>query len=168
MARLFILGSLSGPLATAARLARERGAAIAQADGLASALAHLRARGADLVLCHLDHDVSGLVRSLAAERIACPVIACGPEEASEGAVAAIRAGARDFLPLPPDADLIAAMLAAAAGDGREEEGPVAQDAAMQAVLARAAQVASAEASVLITGESGTGKEVLARHLHARS
>jgi DNA-binding NtrC family response regulator len=36
------------------------------------------------------------------------------------------------------------------------------------VLALADQVASSEASILITGESGTGKEVLARYVHKKS
>jgi DNA-binding NtrC family response regulator len=102
---------------------------------------------------------------MAAERIATPVIACGRTSDADAAVRAIRAGARDFLPLPPDADLIAAMLQAVAG---EPDRPVVQDAAMAALLARAEQVARAEASVLIAGESGTGKEVLARHIHAAS
>ncbi|MGG5812530.1 sigma-54 interaction domain-containing protein [Falsiroseomonas sp. CW058] len=168
MTRLLIIGPLSGPLAVAARMAKDRGAALAQADAVPPALAHLRGPGADLVLCHVGQDVAALMRAVAAERIACPVIACGPEEASAEAVAAVRAGARDFLPLPPDADLIAAMLEAAAGSTRRADAPVARDPAMLAVLARAAQVAPAEASILITGESGTGKEVLARHVHAAS
>ncbi len=77
----------------------------------------------------------------------------------------MREGAREFLPLPPDPDLIAAILQAASG---ESHALVARDPAMLATLRRAEQVAAAEASVLITGESGTGKEVLARHIHRRS
>jgi DNA-binding NtrC family response regulator len=56
----------------------------------------------------------------------------------------------------------------AAGAEPSAEAPVANDPAMAALLARAAQLARADASLLITGESGTGKEVLARHIHAQS
>ena len=167
MARLLIVGSLEGELGAAARVAIARGARLGHAEGVASGLARLRAEGADLALVDLRHDILWLLQALAAERIACPVIACGRPEEADAAVRAIEAGARDFLPLPPDADLIVAMLQAA-GAEPASEGPVARDPAMAALLARAAQVARADASVLQTGESGTGKEVLARHLHATS
>jgi DNA-binding NtrC family response regulator len=143
MARLLIIGSLEGELGSAARLAIARGARLAQADGVTAGLDRLRAEGADLALVDVRHDVGWLVQAMAAERIACPVVACGRTEDADAAVRAIEAGARDFLPLPPDADLISAMLQAASGE--EAGAPVAKDPAMLATLARAAQVAKAEA-----------------------
>lgn len=117
------------------------------------------------MLCDVRHDVGAVVRAIAAERMAVPVVACGTGDDPEAAVRAIREGAREFLPLPPDPDLIAAILAAAAG---ESHTLIVRDPAMAATVRRAEQVAASEASVLITGESGTGKEVLARHIHRRS
>jgi DNA-binding NtrC family response regulator len=165
MPRLLIVGSLEGELGQAARIAAARGATLAQVEGAAAALERLRADGADLVLCDVRHDIAWLIGALAGERIACPVVACGRNSDAAAAVRAIQAGAKEFLPLPPEPDLIAAMLHSVAG---EPDGPVHQDPVSAALLARAAQVARAEASVLITGESGTGKEVLARHIHAAS
>jgi two-component system, response regulator FlrC len=166
MARVLIIGDVDAELGQAARMAQATGALIAQAEGVSSGLARLRGEGADLVLCELTHDVAWLVERLQQERIACPVIACGRDVDAEAAVRAVRAGAKDFLPLPPNADLIAAMLEAAAGERREA--PVHRDPAMAAVLGRAEQLARSEAGILITGESGTGKEVLARHVHTLS
>ncbi len=165
MARLLIIGTLEGELGQAARLAHGRGASLLQADGALAGLEVLRAQGADLVFCDIAHDVAWLVQTLLEERIATPVIACGRTQDAEAALRAIRAGARDFLPLPPDAELIAAMLAAVSG---HDDAPVVQDGVMRALIERAAQIARSEASVLITGESGTGKEVMARHIHAAS
>ena len=165
MTRLLIIGSLAGELGQAARLATARGASLAQVEGVSAALDPLRGRGADLVLADAAHDLPWLLERLAEERIATPVVVCGRNADAEAVLRAIRAGAREFLPLPPEAELIAAMLEAVTA---ASEGPVCQDQAMRAVLARAGQIARAEASVLITGESGTGKEVLARHIHAAS
>ncbi len=164
--RVLIIGSLAGELGQAARIAIARGAKLDQADALTPAMARLRADArVDLVLCEVSHDIAALVQGLAAERIAVPVVACGLDTDAAAAVRAIRDGAREFLPLPPDADLIAAILQAASG---ETHALIARDPAMLATVKRAEQVAGAEASVLITGESGTGKEVLARHIHRRS
>jgi DNA-binding NtrC family response regulator len=164
--RVLIIGSLAAELGQAARIAIARGAKLDQADDADTALAHLRADArVDLVLCDLAHDVGAVVRALAAERIAVPVVACGTTRDPEAALRAIRDGAREFLPLPPDPDLIAAILEAAAG---ESHALVVRDPAMTATVRRAEQVAKSEASVLICGESGTGKEILARHLHRRS
>ncbi len=164
--RILIIGSLAGGLGQAARIAVARGVRLDQADELGAALVRLRADARfDLVLCDVAHDVAAVVRGLAAERMAVPVVACGTGTDPDIAAQAIRAGAREFLPLPPDPDLIAAILEAAAG---ESHAMVARDPAMAATIRRAEQVAASEASVLILGESGTGKEVLARHIHRRS
>ncbi len=164
--RVLLVGALAGPLALAARMAIARGAKLEQADSVDSGMARLRTDArVDLVLCEVSHDVAALVRALAAERMAVPVVACGTDVDGPAAAQAIRDGAREFLPLPPDPDLIAAILQAASGDGHAL---IARDPAMLATLRRAEQVAAAEASVLITGESGTGKEVLARHIHRHS
>jgi len=164
--RVLIIGSLAGELGQAARLAIARGAKLDQADSIDAALVRLRIDArVDLALCDLRHDIAALVRSLAAEHMALPVVACGTGNDPDAAVRAIRDGAREFLPLPPDPDLIAAILEAASGDSHAL---VVRDPVMAAAVRRAEQVAKSDASVLITGESGTGKEVLARHLHRRS
>ncbi len=164
--RVLIIGSLAGDLGQAARIAIARGARLDQADDPEAGLERLRsAAGVDLVLIEIVHDVGSFIAALARERIFVPVIACGSHADAEAAVRAIRAGAQEFLPLPPDPDLIAAILEAAAG---ESHALIVRDPAMQACVRRAEQVAGSEASVLISGKSGTGKEVLARHLHRRS
>ncbi len=164
--RVMIVGSLAAELGRAAAMAASRGAAIAQADDPRSALDGLRRdAGFELVLCDVKHDIAWLVQRLAAERIQVAVVACGLPLDHEAAVKAIRAGAREFLPLPPDPDLIAAMLEAAAG---QPHVAIARDAVMLKLLHRAEQIAKSDASVFISGESGTGKEVIARHIHRKS
>ncbi len=164
--RVLIIGSLAGEIGQAARIAIARGAKLDQADDADKAMPRLRADAKlDLVLCDLNQDVSAVVRALARERIAVPVVACGTNDDPDAAVRAIQAGAREFLPLPPDPDLIAAILEAASG---ESHSLIVNDPVMLAAVRRAEQVAKSEASVLISGESGTGKEILARHIHRRS
>ena len=164
--KLLIIGALQGELAQAARIAIAAGARVDQADSLPAALSALRTgKGVDLVLCDVRHDIAALIRAQTSERMAVPVVACGIDTSPEAAASAIRAGAREILPLPPDPALIAAILQAASG---EPGAPIARDPVMLATSRRVEQIASAEASVLITGESGTGKEVIARHIHRLS
>ena len=164
--RLLIVGTLKGELITAAKMARERGAAVTQVDSLEPALLHLRSgRGADLIMADIAVDIRRLVDAMTAEMMSVPVVACGTGTDARAAVAAIHAGAKEYIPLPPDADLIAAVLEAVT---RETSSLIYRDPAMDKVVRLATQVASSEASVLITGESGVGKEVIARLVHTKS
>ncbi len=164
--RLLIVGTLNGQLSTATKLAMDKGALVTHAADIAQALAVLRSgRGADLLMVDVAVSIRDLVRGLEAEHIHAPIVACGIATDARAAVAAIQAGAKEYIPLPPDAELIAAVLAAVADDRREL---IYRDGAMARVVKLAQQVATSEASILITGNSGTGKEVLARYVHARS
>ena len=164
--RLLIIGSLNGQLTTATKIAMEKGALVTHAADNSQALAVLRSgRGADLLMVDVAINIRELVTALEAERIHAPIVACGTATDARAAVAAIQAGAKEYIPLPPDAELIAAVLAAVADDSRDL---IYRDEATARVIKLAQQVATSEASVLITGESGTGKEVLARYVHSRS
>src|SRR3954453_3186967 len=116
--RLLIVGPMEGHISAAGKIALSRGAKVAHATDTGGALAALRAgQGADLVMMDVKLDIAALVASLKSERINVPVIACGIGTDAEAAVRAIKAGAREYIPLPPDAALIAAVLEAVAGGG---------------------------------------------------
>lgn len=164
--RLLIVGKLEGYIAEAGRIAVGKGAKVSHIEDVDGAMGALRAgKGGDLLMIDIKCDVERLISALKAERFTLPVVACGIGNDPAAAVRAIKAGAREFIPLPPDAELIGAVLAAVA---EETTNFVSRDPAMQSVLRLAEQIAPSDASVLITGESGTGKEVMARYLHARS
>ena len=164
--RLLIVGTLKGQLTTATKIAMDNGATVTHAEDHEQAMRVLRGgKGADLLLVDVALDIRDLVMRLEAEHIHVPIVACGISNDARAAVAAIHAGAKEYIPLPPDPELIAAVLAAVANDSREM---VYRDEAMAKVIKLAQQIAGSDASVMITGKSGTGKEVLARYVHSRS
>lgn len=164
--RLLIIGPLHGQLSTATKIAMERGAKVMHVDDIAGALAALRSgKGADLLFVDVAIDIGQLVLQLEFERIHVPIVACGTSTDARAAVEAIRAGAKEYVPLPPDPELIAAVIAAVS---KESLDFVFRDPAMSHVVRLAEQIAPSDASVLITGESGTGKEVIAKFVHTKS
>ncbi len=164
--RLTIIGSLNGNLSTATKIAMGTGAKVTHASTIETALNELRnGQGADLIMIEDSFNIRELVDRLEAEHIHISVVACGSGEDTRAAVEAIQAGAKEYIPLPPDAELIAAILTAVSKD---QKAMIYRDPIMAKVIAMADQVAGSDASILITGESGTGKEVMARYVHENS
>ncbi len=100
------------------------------------------------------------------------------------AIAAIRAGAYDYLVKPVKVDALAVAVARALetlslrrevkrlreGGERpiDRDGIAGTSAAIQETIALVHRVADSDATVLVTGETGTGKELIARAIHQRS
>ena len=163
---LLIIGTLDGQIGAASQMAVQRGAKVEQVDTAEAGLEALRGgKGADLAMIDVTLDVAGFIKSLESERISIPVVACGIGNDTKAAVRAIRAGAKEYVPLPPSTDLIAAILEAVA---EESYAIVHNDPRMAEVLKMASKVAPSTATVLFTGPSGTGKELVARYVHGKS
>jgi DNA-binding NtrC family response regulator len=164
--RLLIIGTMDGQIGAASKIAMSRGAKVSHAPDIDAGLtALLSGQGADLVMMDATLDVRAFITGIEREHISIPVVACGISTDASVAVAAIKAGAKEYIPLPPEPELIAAVLEAVT---EETKTLVFKDAAMSKVIRLADQVATSDASILITGESGTGKEVMARYVHAQS
>ncbi len=164
--KVLIVGALHGYISEAGKIAISKGAKVTHIDDIESALHLLRSgKGVDLIMCDLNLDIKELISSMSRERIYTSVIACGIGTDPKKAADAIRAGAKEYVPLPPDSELIAAVLEAVC---QENDDFFFKDPAMEKIVKIALQVANSDASVFITGESGTGKEVMARFIHKNS
>lgn len=163
--RLLMVGELNGQLSLASKMASSAGAKVLHAANMAQAFELLRTRGADLVMIDIVEDIRAFVDQLRLERFSIDVVACGIGSDARGAVKAIQDGAKEYVPLPPEAELIAAVIRAVTDDSHPL---IFRDPTMTKVIALVDQVAPSEASILITGESGTGKEVMARYVHKKS
>ena len=164
--RLMIIGRLEGHISAAGKIAIQRGAKVTHCEDIEQAMGALRnGKGADVAMVDVKQKIDDFVKMLEDERFHLPVVACGIGTDAQTAVRAIKAGAKEYVPLPPDAELIAAILEAVT---EESNAMIAGDPAMQDVVKMADKIAPSEATVLITGESGTGKEVMSSYIHRKS
>ena len=165
MEMLFV-GRLDGQLGAASKIAIAEGGQVSVADSVEAGLEILRSgKSVELVMIDVKLDIHKFISSLQSERINVLVVACGVANDTSLAVKAIKAGAKEYIPLPPDPELIGAVLAAAT---RENHALIYGDKKTEAILKLAKQIAPSEANVLLTGESGTGKEVFSRFIHDNS
>lgn len=149
-----------------AKIAIQQGGHVSIADNEEAGLDVLRSgKAIELVMIDVKLDVYKFISSLEQERINVLVVACGVANDPSLAVKAIKAGAKEYIPLPPDPEMIGAVLAAAT---RENHALIYGDKKTEAVLKLAKQVAPSEANILLTGQSGTGKEVFSRFIHDNS
>jgi two-component system NtrC family response regulator len=166
---------------------RKQGFDVALAGDGKDALARFTAEPFDLVLT--DQRMPGLsgLELIAALRRVTPeaaVIVMTAYGTIETAVAAIKAGAADYLTKPLNLDELLHRIQAvrerqrlvaenrelrlALSERHRVEGIIGESGRMQEVLSLVHRVAGSDATVLIQGESGTGKELIARAIHHAS
>ncbi|MCW3834542.1 sigma-54-dependent transcriptional regulator [Sphingomonas canadensis] len=130
-----------------------------------------------------DFDAPALIAELRARRPQLPILVLTANGSVAAAVAAMRAGATDFLVKPIASErLLAALESAVGGKTAGELRPLTEKLSaplgfdeivgaapqFRAALAIAAKAARARVPVLVEGESGVGKEVIAEAIHAAS
>ena len=125
-----------------------------------------------------------LCERITANRPDIPVIVITAFGSLDTAIAAIRAGAYDFITKPFEIDILALTLdravryhtlkeevkrlQLAAAEARRFQELIGESPLMKELFDLIGRVAESDASILITGETGTGKELVARAIHARS
>lgn len=163
---LLIIGTLNGQIGAASKIAISKGGQVSLAGSVEQALEILcSGKNVELIMVDVTLDVHKLISSLESSRINVLVVACGVANDTSLAIKAIKAGAKEYIPLPPDPEMIGAVLAAAT---RENHALIYGDKKTEAILKMAKQIAPSEASVLLTGSSGTGKEIFSRFVHDNS
>ncbi|MBM4180878.1 MAG: sigma-54-dependent Fis family transcriptional regulator [Betaproteobacteria bacterium] len=149
----------------------------ARAGTVAEAMAQLEKGGFDLCLTDMrlpDGEGIAIVRHIAEQLPQLPVAVITAFGSAENAVAALKAGAFDYVEKPVTPAKVRSLVRSAIKVPDTSPPPlgdrplVGRSAAMEQVRVLIDKVARSQAPVFITGETGTGKEVAARLIHAGS
>jgi two-component system response regulator HydG len=162
------------------------GCSVATVTNEADALARVQAFDFDVVLTDLNLGGPGgiaLCQRIAQRDPDLPVIVITGFGSIDTAVAAMRAGAYDFVTKPVEIDALRFTIQRAASvralrrevrvlrervTDQGVAGFIGESAPARRMLDRIARLAGADAPVLVRGESGAGKELVARAIHAQS
>jgi two-component system response regulator PilR (NtrC family) len=116
-----------------------------------------------------------IVRHISEHHAQTPVAVITAFGSAENAVAALKAGAFDYLAKPVGLEQLRALVKSAlrlpGADKEEGDGMAAligDSPAMEQVRTMIGKLARSQAPIYISGESGSGKELAARLIHARS
>jgi two-component system response regulator AtoC len=184
MARVLVIDDEASMRFTLEAVLGDAGHEVTTGDGGAAGLAAFEESGADVVITDLampEVDGMKVLATLRAQDPTVPVMMLTAHGSERVAVAAMKAGAFDYIPKPFDPDEIALAVSRAADTRRlrlenarlRTEASlgrpiVAESPALRRVLDLVTRVAPKDVTVLLTGESGVGKDVLAATLHAHS
>ncbi|MDX1916969.1 MAG: sigma-54 dependent transcriptional regulator [Rickettsiaceae bacterium] len=164
--QLVVLGFLNSEITKAIEIAKSKGARVLFADNPEKCIdIILKGNSPDLLLIDIAFDIGNIAALLEEQKIAANIIAYGLNASPKEAVSSIKAGAKEFLPLPPDEEIIAAILETIS---KPDQSLIFKSESMNHILTLAKKIAKSDAHILITGESGCGKEVLARFIHQNS
>ena len=153
------------------------GLEVDKAHGVKEACAKLDANHYDLCLTDMrmpDGEGLDVVRHIQKKGLDIPVAVITAYGGTDNAVAALKAGAFDYLSKPVSLEQLRTLVKSAlrldTPAQQEESEPLllGQSPALQQVLALIDKLAKSQAPVYVTGESGSGKERAARLIHAKS
>jgi two-component system response regulator AtoC len=184
MSRVLVIDDDASLRFTLEAVLSDAGLVVEACDGGASGLAAFDVHGADVVLTDLampEMDGMQVLERMRASDPSVPVLILTAHGSERLAVAAMKAGAFDYIPKPfdPDELVLAVRRAADWRDLRLQNARlrteaalgrtiIAQSPAMTRVMDMVTRVAPKDVTVLLTGESGAGKDVLASVLQAHS
>jgi DNA-binding NtrC family response regulator len=118
--RILIVGVPNSPFTAAAKIALSQGATLTAVTSNKQTVAALRSHAnVKLIMADVRVDIGDVADALCAASVSAPIVACGTRNDVRTAVAAIHAGASEYVSLLPDPELIAAVLVAASNGADE-------------------------------------------------